>query len=197
MFLGTGQWGIAMGRCGEDDLCGRLGSERPAHNFQVSPLYADVELPGAVAEKLLKRFFFPIEYLTDAEGGLPRLRPGRRHQSLHRVAGGGSIYRGDALPKDLYGQYILARGPSVRLIRPREGARESNGKVTIENVYGNKKGVDRVDGIRNFPPDLGRPPAPTGAIYIVDMYHGHYSGGETGRRRGTYLRAADSEVWLG
>ncbi len=112
MFFGTGQWGIAMDDTGRM-IFATAGAERPAHNFQMNPLYVDVELPG----QLLNNFeeVYPIWKMTDVEGGLPRLRPGGGLNHFTACCGG-SIYRGDMLPHDLYGDYILPE-PVGRLIR--------------------------------------------------------------------------------
>jgi mono/diheme cytochrome c family protein len=178
LALGTGQWGIAMDDTGRM-IYATAGSERPAHNFQVNPLYADVELPG----QLLKNFeeVYPIEHLTDVEGGPPRLRPGGGLNHF-TACGGGSIYRGDALPHDLYGNYILPE-PVGRLIR-RARVREDAGKITIENFYDKKEFIASTDA--NFRP-VWSATGPDGCLYICDMYHGIIQEANW-TKEGSYLR---------
>jgi mono/diheme cytochrome c family protein len=158
-----GQWGIAT------DDTGRLifataGSERPAHNFQVMPQYGDINLPGQLGDDFTE--VFPIEHLTDVQGGLPRLKPGG---GLNRFTAccGGSIYRGDALPADLYGDYILPE-PVGRLIR-RAHVKDVGGKIVITNAYDHKEFIASTDA--NFRP-VWSTTGPDGCLYFCDMYRG-------------------------
>ncbi len=107
------QWGLAM-----DDL-GRLysstaGGERPAFGFQQHPSYGALSLPGETADDFSE--IFPRMQTVDVQGGLGRVHPIKG--TLNHITGcaGQSIYRGDRLPADLYGDYLLPE-PVGRLIR--------------------------------------------------------------------------------
>ena len=158
-----GQWGIAMTDTGQV-IFATAGSERPAHNFQVMPQYGELGLPGELARDFEK--IYPIENLTDVEGGLPRLRP---EGGLNRFSGcaGPCIYRGDALPDDLYGDYILPE-PVGRLIR-RAKVKTVEGKTVISNAYDRKEFIASTDP--NFRP-VWSATGPDGCLYFCDMYHG-------------------------
>ncbi len=158
-----GQWGIAMNDTGQI-LFSTAGSERPAHNFQAMPQYGDVFLPGELAKNF--EAIYPIEYLTDVEGGTPRLRP---EGGLNHFSGcaGPSFYRGDALPGDLYGDLIIPE-PVGRLIR-RAKVTEVHGKTVLSNAYDAKEFIASTDP--NFRP-VWSATGPDGCLYFCDMYHG-------------------------
>ena len=158
-----GQWGIAM------DDTGRLifnsaGGERPAHNFQVMPQYGDIDLSNELTPDFTR--VYPIEHLTDVEGGPTRLYPGG---GLNRFSGcaGPCVFRGDALPADLYGDYILPE-PVGRLIR-RAKVANVGGKLVLSNAYDQKEFIASTDA--NFRP-VWSATGPDGCLYICDMYHG-------------------------
>jgi mono/diheme cytochrome c family protein len=158
-----GQWGIAITDTGQL-IFSTAGSERPAHNFQVMPQYGDIGLPGELANNF--EAVYPIEYLTDVEGGLPRLRP---EGGLNHFTGcaGPSIFRGDALPGDLYGDLIIPE-PVGRLIR-RAKINDVDGKTVITNAYDKKEFIASTDP--NFRP-VWSATGPDGCLYFCDMYHG-------------------------
>jgi mono/diheme cytochrome c family protein len=159
----TGQWGIAMTDTGRM-IFNRAGSEQPAYDFQINPEYGELDL----SDELSRHFetIHPIEHLTDVEGGLTRLWP---QGGLNRFSGcaGGSIYRGDALPADLYGDYILPE-PVGRLIR-RAKVTQHDGKIVISNPDEKNEWIASTDP--NFRP-VFTATGPDGFLYICDMYHG-------------------------
>jgi mono/diheme cytochrome c family protein len=173
-----GQWGIAMTDTGQV-IFNTAGNERPAHNFQVMPQYGDIGLPNELGKEFTA--IHPIEYLTDVEGGPPRLRP---EGGLNRFSGcaGGSVYRGDALPSDLYGDYILPE-PVGRLIR-RAKVSDIDGKRVISNPDNQNEFIASTDP--NFRP-VWSATGPDGLLYFCDMYHGIIQEANW-TKEGTYLR---------
>ena len=173
-----GQWGIATTDTGQV-IFNTAGNERPAHNFQVMPQYGDIELPDELSKDFTA--VHPIENLTDVEGGLPRLRP---EGGLNRFSGcaGGSVYRGDSLPDDLYGDYILPE-PVGRLIR-RAKVSDIDGKRVISNPDNKQEFIASTDP--NFRP-VWSATGPDGLLYFCDMYHGIIQEANW-TKEGTYLR---------
>ncbi len=98
-----GQWGLTFDDTGRV-FCNTAGGENPGWGFQVNPLYGDIRLKGELSEGFVA--VYPLLKLTDVQGGPSRHYPGG---GLNHFTGcaGGSIYRGDALPADLEGDYIL------------------------------------------------------------------------------------------
>jgi mono/diheme cytochrome c family protein len=160
---GTGQWGVAM------DDTGRLifasaGAERPAHDFQVPMTYGRISLRDEVPTLFTE--VYPRLKLTDVQGGPKRLWPGG---GLNHFTGcaGPSIYRGDALPRDLYGDYIVPE-PVGRLIR-RAKVTHIGGLTSFVNAYDHAEFINSLDP--NFRP-VWTATGPDGCLYICDMYHG-------------------------
>jgi mono/diheme cytochrome c family protein len=174
----TGQWGYAM------DDTGRLifataGGENPAHDFQVPLQYGKISLPGEQAPGFTE--VFGLVKLSDYQGGTGRVAPGG---GLNRFTGcaGPSVFRGDALPADLYGDYILPE-PVGRCIR-RAKITNENGKTVLTNAYDKKEFIASTDA--NFRPVFSAT-GPDGCLYILDMYHGIIQESNwTGK--GSYLR---------
>jgi mono/diheme cytochrome c family protein len=175
---GPGQWGLAMTDTGQL-IYASAGGENAAHNFQVMPIYGNIGLPGEQANDF--EAVYPIEHLSDVEGGLPRLRP---EGGLNHMTGccGGTIYRGDALPGDLYGDYILPE-PVGRLIR-RAKVTDDHGTNVVTNAYDHKEFIASTDP--DFRP-VWTATGPDGCLYICDMYHGIIQEANW-TKEGTYLR---------
>ena len=175
----AGQWGMAM------DDTGRLilstaGNEIPAHDFQANWQYGKIRMAGELAEGY--QDIFPILRLTDVQGGILRLKPGG---GLNHFTGcaGPSVYRGDALPHDLYGDYILPE-PVGRFIR-RSKMNLVDGKVVISNAYDQKEFIASRDP--NFRP-VWSATGPDGCLYFCDMYRGIIQEGHW-TEEGSYLHA--------
>jgi len=158
-----GQWGIAA------DDTGRLifntaGGENPGLGFQFNPVYAEFDARGELADGFVQ--VFPLLKFTDVQGGPQRLWPGG---GLNHFTGcaGGSIYRGDALPADLEGDYLLPE-PVGRLMRRAKLVNEG-GKIVLKNAYDHAEFM--VSGDANFRP-VYTATGPDGCLYICDMYHG-------------------------
>ena len=158
-----GQWGIAS------DDTGRLifntaGGENPGLGFQFNPVYAEFDARGELADGFVQ--VYPLLKFTDVQGGPMRLWPGG---GLNHFTGcaGGCIYRGDALPADLEGDYLLPE-PVGRLIRRAKLVNEG-GKIVLRNAYDHAEFI--VSGDANFRP-VYTATGPDGCLYICDMYHG-------------------------
>jgi mono/diheme cytochrome c family protein/glucose/arabinose dehydrogenase len=173
-----GQWGLTS-----DDY-GRLffssgGAESPASNFQQNPLYGKMDFKDEYTPAFQE--VWPIIATPDVQGGLKRLRA---DSTLNHFTGcaGQSIYRGDRLPADLKGDYILPE-PVGRLIR-RAKVINTNGKITLENAYEQKEFIASAD--MNFRP-VNTANGPDGCLYIVDMYRGVIQESNW-TKEGSYLR---------
>ncbi len=156
----------------------------PIHygNFKVEDEFAQgFEIPWGAAVKI-----------ADMQGGMGEVR--QPDGSLNRVTGaaGNDIYRGDRLPRDLYGQYFYGE-PVARIVRRVKPVVEE-GLTTLHNVYQDEKS----EFLRSTDP-LFRPvditTAPDGTIYVTDMYHGIIQEGEW-VQQGTYLRAKIEQYQL-
>ena len=160
---GSGQWGLT-----HDDY-GRMfystaGGENPAMDFQQPIQYGQFQLPGEQAPGF--REVFPIDSIPDVQGGRGRVRP---DNTLNHFTGcaGQSIYRGDRMPEDFYGDLIIPE-PVGRLVR-RAKVRMVNGKVVVDNAYQGKEFLATTDA--NFRP-VNSATGPDGCLYLVDMYRG-------------------------
>lgn len=156
----------------------------PIHygNFKVENEFAEgFEIPWGSAVKI-----------ADMQGGMDEVR--QPDGSLNRVTGaaGNDIYRGDRLPRDLYGQYFYGE-PVARIVR-RVNPVVEEGLTTLHNVYQEEKS----EFLRSTDP-LFRPvditTAPDGTLYVTDMYHGIIQEGQWAQK-GTYLRAKIEQYQL-
>ena len=164
MWGGSSQWGLAL-----DDL-GRVfsssaGGERPVYGFQQHPSYGNLSLPGETAPGFDETF--PIMQILDTQGGLSRIHP--INGTLARFTGvaGQSIFRGDRLPKDLVGDYLVPE-PVGRLIR-RAKVSNVDGKRVVSNATPGAEFIASTD--LAFRP-VWTATGPDGCLYIVDMHHG-------------------------
>ncbi len=173
-----GQWGIATDAFGQV-VFSTAGSERAAHNFQVMPQYGDINVPGETAPGF--EAVYPIEHLTDVEGGPPRLRPGG---GVNHFTGccGPCVFQGDALPPDLAGDVIIPE-PVGRLVR-RAKVSVVDGRTTLANAYDQAEFIAGTDP--NFRP-VWSATGPDGLLYICDLYHGIIQEANW-TRPGSYLR---------
>jgi mono/diheme cytochrome c family protein len=160
---GLGQWGLALDDTGRTYF-NTAGGENPGFGFQVNPMYGDIRLRGELADHFVDAY--PLLKMTDVQGGPGRLWPGG---GLNHITGcaGGSVYRGDALPGDLYGDYILPE-PVGRFIR-RGKITNEDGKIVLTNPYDHDEFIRSADP--NFRP-VWTATGPDGCLYICDMYHG-------------------------
>ena len=183
---GAGQWGLT-----HDDV-GRIfystaGGENPAHDFQRPIVYGRLSLAGEQVGGF--REVFPIENVPDTQGGRARLRA---DNSLNHFTAscGQSIYRGDRLPADMYGDLIICE-PVGRLIR-RAKVVNDEGRIVVSNAYDRQEFIAARDP--NFRP-INSATGPDGCLYIVDMYRGIIQEGNW-VRGGSYLRGVVQEYEL-
>ena len=175
---GSGQWGLTH------DNYGRLfyssaGGETPALGFQINPVYGKLRFPDEFAPEFQQ--VWSIMATPDVEGGVKRLRPNNTLNHFTACCGQ-SIYRGNALPKDLVGDYLVCE-PVGRIIR-RAKVETKDGKTTLKNAYDSTEFIASQD--MNFRP-VNSATGPDGNLYIVDMYRGIIQQGNW-TRPGTFLR---------
>lgn len=174
----SGQWGLT-----HDDQ-GRLyysiaGAERSALNFHQPPQYGLLQLSGQLKPGF--NTVYPIDSVPDVQGGPSRLN---KAFGLNRFTGcgGQTIFRGNNLPADLYGDLILPE-PVGRLIR-RAKVTRANGKTTLDNATPGSEWIRTRD--INFRP-VQATTGPDGCLYIVDMHRGIIQQGNW-TKKGSYLR---------
>ncbi len=80
---------------------------------------------------------------------------------------GQSVFRGHALPHDVYGNYFVC-DPTIHAVR-RAVVRNVNGKLMLENAYFADEFMLSPDV--NFRP-VNTATGPDGCLYVVDMYRG-------------------------
>ncbi|MES2458033.1 MAG: c-type cytochrome [Bacteroidota bacterium] len=158
-----GQWGLA------NDDYGRLyfsaaGGETPALNFQQNPYYGRFDLKGQIDEEF--QAVWPIISTPDVQGGVRRLRPDSTLNHFTACTGQ-SIFRGTALPADVYGDMFICE-PVGRLIR-RAKVINTDGAISLKNAYDKTEFIASTD--MNFRP-VNSATGPDGSLYIVDMYRG-------------------------
>lgn len=160
----NGQWGLTHDNYGRL-FFSRGGGENAGSGFQINPKYGALEFADAYDEAT----FSPVWSIIanpDAQGGAKRLRPDSTLN--HFTAGcGQSIYRGDKLPADLVGDYLICE-PVARIIR-RAHIVNQGGKTRLENVYQEQEFIASSDF--NFRP-VNTYTGPDGNLYIVDMNRG-------------------------
>lgn len=178
IYNSGGQWGITH------DNYGRLyyssaGGETPVQDFQINPVYGKLNFKDNFDAAFQQ--VWPIMATPDVQGGPERLRP---DNTLNHFTGccGQSIYRGDALPEDLVGDYIVCE-PVGRIIR-RAKVEHKSGKTTLKNAYDSSEFIASQD--MNFRP-VNSATGPDGNLYIVDMHRGIIQQGNW-TRPGTFLR---------
>ncbi len=159
----SAQWGLTH------DNYGRLfyssaGGERPAVSFQINPVYGRLEMSDQYNEEFQE--VWPIVATPDVQGGFKRLRS---NVTLNHFTGacGQSIYRGDRLPADLVGDYIVCE-PVGRIVR-RAKVKDQQGKTVLENAYHQREFIASTD--LNFRP-VNSATGPDGNLYLVDMHRG-------------------------
>ena len=160
----NGQWGLTHDNYGRL-FFSRGGGENAGAGFQINPKYGALEFADAYDEATFAPVW-PIIANPDAQGGAKRLRPDSTLN--HFTAGcGQSIYRGDKLPTDLVGDYLICE-PVARIIR-RAHVLNQQGKTRLENVYHEQEFIASSDF--NFRP-VNTYTGPDGNLYIVDMNRG-------------------------
>lgn len=173
------QWGLA-----QDDM-GRFisatgGGEKGAFGFQQHPSYGALQLPGELDADF--SMVYPRMQTVDVQGGLGRVHPIKGTVNHITACAGQSIYRGDRLPADFYGDYILPE-PVGRLVR-RAKITVVDGKRVLVNVYPGDEFITSTDPA--FRP-VWSATGPDGALYIGDLGNGIVQEGNW-TKPGSYLR---------
>ena len=175
----SGQWGLT-----QDDLgnmyYSSAGSEIAAYNFQIPPIYGDLNPEGQISEGFMEPW--PVVGTPDVQGGAElRLKPDGTLNKFTGVAGQ-EIFRGDKLPPSTYGDLFIPE-PVGRLVR-RAKVKNENGKKVLYNAYDEAEFLASTD--LNFRPVQAQT-GPDGSLYIVDMYRGIIQEGNW-TRKGSHLR---------
>ncbi|EWH09816.1 coagulation factor 5/8 type domain-containing protein [Catenovulum agarivorans DS-2] len=179
MRYGGGQWGLGQDEVGRHYFT-KAGAEKPGFSFQFPIVYGAVPIKGELAEGFSE--VFPIEYIPDVQGGLPRVR---EDGSLNHFTGvaGPSVYLGDKLP-ELYGNYFVPE-PVGNLVR-RAIVDRKNGYTTITHPYQAQQKEFIASTDSSFRP-VWSETGPDGTLYLVDMYRGIIQEGNW-TQKGSYLR---------
>lgn len=173
-----GQWGVTHDNYGRL-YYSRAGGEIPALGFQINPMYGTLDFPDQYNAAFSE--VWPIIATPDVQGGPLRLRP---NATLNHFTApcGQSVFRGDRLPQDLVGDYIVCE-PVARAIRRAELVNQ-NGKTLLKNVYHQQEFI--VSSDMNFRP-VNTATGPDGNLYIVDMHRGIIQQGNW-TKPGSFLR---------
>lgn len=173
-----GQWGVTHDNYGRL-YYSRAGGEIPALGFQINPVYGTLEFADQYNAAFSE--VWPIIATPDVQGGPLRLRS---NATLNHFTApcGQSVFRGDRLPKELVGDYIVCE-PVARAIRRAELVNK-NGKTLLKNVYHQQEFITSTD--MNFRP-VNTATGPDGNLYIVDMHRGIIQQGNW-TKPGSFLR---------
>lgn len=183
---GGGQWGVAHDNYGRIYYT-RAGGEIPALGFQINPVYGTLDFSDQYSAEFAE--VWPIIATPDVQGGNRRLRPDNTLNHF-TAACGQSIFRGDRLPQDFVGDYIVCE-PVARSVR-RAKVVNQNGKVMLENAYDRQEFIASSD--MNFRP-VNSATGPDGNLYIVDMHRGIIQQGNW-TKPGSFLRQKIDSIGL-
>lgn len=162
------QWGL------DQDDTGRLffnANSEPLKSFQQHPIYWN-----QIASRANGRWRKPnigSDYVPDFLNMHSTCKYGDRGEDhayrSFTSATGGSIYRGDALPADIRGDYFVC-DPTGHLVR-RTKLQRIDGKIIPVNAYEAEQREFMVSEDINFRP-VATHTGPDGCLYVVDMYRG-------------------------
>jgi len=175
----NGQWGLTSDNYGRL-FYARGGGENAGSGFQINPKYGQLEFSDAYSEQKFSPVWSLIQN-PDVQGGLVRNRP---DSTLNHFtsANGQSIFRGDRLPADLVGDYVINE-PVARIIR-RAKVINREGKTYLENAYDHKEFIASTDTY--FRP-VNTYTGPDGFLYVIDMSRGVIQESNW-TQKGSYLR---------
>jgi len=191
-----GQWGLTQDNYGKPWFVNG-GGERGPVNYQTPILYGTSNHFKNQQESDFKAVY-PICDIPDVQGGAKRLKPLEDSQPIdsgqvlnHFTATcGPDIYRGDRLPKELYGNLFFAE-PVGRFIRQAK-VDVNDGVTYLSNAHPKSEFIRSTDP--NFRP-VNMVTAPDGTLYIVDMYRGIIQE-STWTKPGSYLRGVIDKYGL-
>lgn len=178
-----GQWGLAQDDYGKM-WWSNAGGEKGIWNYQTPILYAAINVKQQKGE--LFDTVWPLVGLADVQGGPNRFRPEDKTLNHFTGCAGQTVYRGDRLPQELYGNVFLPE-PVGRLIR-RATVEVKDGITTVANPYEEQMSEFIRSTDPNFRP-LNMTTGPDGCLYIVDAYRGIIQEGNW-VKPGSYLRSA-------
>ncbi len=181
-----GQWGVTHDNYGRL-FYSRAGGEIPALGFQINPAYGSLDFKDQYSASFAE--VWPIIATPDVQGGPLRLRA---NATLNHFTApcGQSVFRGDRLPPDFIGDYIVCE-PVARTIRRAELVQDE-GKTLLENTYDQQEFIASTD--MNFRP-VNSATGPDGNLYIVDMHRGIIQQGNW-TRPGSFLRQKIDSIGL-
>jgi mono/diheme cytochrome c family protein/glucose/arabinose dehydrogenase len=183
------QWGITHDDDGKLWFLG--GASGLPSYFQFPIHYGNFAVEDQFAEGFDIPYGAPVK-IGDMQGGMDQIRQPDGSLNLVTGAAGNDIYRGDRLPKELYGELFYGE-PVARIVRQIH-PEVKEGLTQLHNVYQPQQS----EFLRSSDP-LFRPvdmaTAPDGTMYIVDMYHGIIQEGQWAQR-GSYLRAKIEQYQL-
>lgn len=183
------QWGVTHDDDGKVWFLG--GASGLPSQFQQPVHYGNFNYEDNYADGFEEPWGAPV-MIGDLQEGMDRVR--ENHGGPKRVTGaaGNDIYRGDRLPKKLYGQLFYGE-PVARIVRQVNPVVQE-GITTLHNAFQDEKS----EFLRSTDP-LFRPvdmtTAPDGTLYITDMYHGIIQEGQWAQK-GTYLRTKIEQYQL-
>jgi len=181
-----GQWGVTHDNYGRL-FYSRAGGEIPAIGFQINPVHGTLDFPDQYSAEFSK--VWPIIPTPDVQGGPMRLR---ENETLNHFTApcGQSIFRGDRLPGDFVGDYIVCE-PVARAIRRAELINQE-GKTMLKNIYHQQEFISSSD--MNFRP-VNTATGPDGNLYVVDMHRGIIQQGNW-TKPGSFLRQKIDSIGL-
>lgn len=161
----NGQWGLTSDNYGRL-FFSRGGGENAGSGFQINPKYGQLEFNDAYSEEKFSPVWSKIQN-PDVQGGLSRVR---KDSTLNHFtsANGQSIFRGDRLPADLVGDYIINE-PVARIIR-RAKVINREGKTYLESAY--EAPQEFIASTDTYFRPVNTYTGPDGCLYIVDMSRG-------------------------
>ena len=173
-----GQWGLAQDDYGKM-WWSNAGGEKGLHTYQVPIVYGNFNPPSQKEKDF--DVTWPLVGARDYQGGPNKSRP---DGTLNHFTGcaGQTVFRGDRLPAELYGNVFLPE-PVGRLIR-RSVVTDKEGLTVLSNPHPQSEFIRSTDLC--FRP-MNMTTGPDGCLYIVDMYRGIIQEGNW-VREGSYLR---------
>ena len=176
----NGQWGLTSDNYGRL-FFSRGGGENAGSGFQINPKYGQLEFNDAYSEEKFSPVWSKVQN-PDVQGGLSRVR---KDSTLNHFtsANGQSIFRGDRLPADLVGDYIINE-PVARIIR-RAKVINREGKTYLENAY--EAPQEFIASTDTYFRPVNTYTGPDGCLYIVDMARGIIQESNW-TQKGSYLR---------
>ena len=176
----NGQWGLTSDNYGRL-FFSRGGGENAGSGFQINPKYGQLEFNDAYSEEKFSPVWSKIQN-PDVQGGLSRIR---KDSTLNHFtsANGQSIFRGDRLPADLVGDYIINE-PVARIIR-RAKVINREGKTYLESAY--EAPQEFIASTDTYFRPVNTYTGPDGCLYIVDMARGIIQESNW-TQKGSYLR---------